>query len=181
MAIVDDFLGEVLGFIRTRDVENLRLRLRVEPPLPDIYTQLAKELKARYNNDELLEKHVTKLLPESDTTNPNEGDVWPGFQGFTKEYLIFWRDMDVEDLLEIHGQLTTLVKYVLYLLNGQRLICAKAHVSQPYRTLPMAYWSSRPLYNNLPHSPSWPCILTGSLNLQQSCGRQWIKANRLRH
>jgi len=115
MTILDEFLKEVLDFIRTKNASKLQLWLRVEPPLPDIYFQLAQLLKAEYRNDSALDKHVTKLLPESDTTNANEGDVWPGFQGFMKEYLLFWRDVDFGDLLETHTQLATVAKYAPYL------------------------------------------------------------------
>jgi hypothetical protein len=40
-----------------------------------------------------------------------EGDTWPGFLAFMKEYLEFWRDVNFDDLLETHTQLSGVVKY----------------------------------------------------------------------
>ncbi len=110
MTILDEFLAEILGFIKTRNASNLQLWLRVEPPLPNHYYRLKREVKAKFNDNEALEKHVIQHLPETDTTNPAEGDVWPGFHALILEFLIFWRDVDFQDLLETHGQLSSLVK-----------------------------------------------------------------------
>jgi len=110
MAIVEEFLTAVLAFLRTKDALQLQLYLRVEPPLPDQFLQLSQELKASYRDSNILEQQITKLLPEREDGKADEGDVWPGFLAFIKEYLEFWRDVDFDDLLETHSQLSGLAK-----------------------------------------------------------------------
>ena len=109
MAIIEEFLSSILRFLRAKDAMNLQLWLRVEPPLPDQYYQLGRELKQRFTADgKALEQLVERLLPEN--SNTNEADVWPGFLAFITEYLEFWRDVNFKDLLETHTQLNVLVK-----------------------------------------------------------------------
>lgn len=109
MAIIEEFLSSILRFLRAKDAMNLQRWLLVEPPLPDQYYQLGQELKQRFATDsKAIEQLVEKLLPENN--NANEGDVWPGFLAFIKEYLEFWRDVNFKDLLETHTQLNVLVK-----------------------------------------------------------------------
>lgn len=110
MAILDGFLTSISGFLRTRDALQLQLFLRVEPPLPEQFAQLSLELKASYRDGQVLERHLAKLIPENEDEYGDEGDVWPGFLAFMQEYLEFWRDVNFEDLLETHSQLSALVK-----------------------------------------------------------------------
>jgi nuclear mRNA export protein PCID2/THP1 len=110
MAIVEHFLSSILNYIRAKDAVNLQDWLRVEPPLPDIYFQLGKELRVSYSDSNALERYIAKLLPENNNAKPDDGDVWPGFLVFMKEYLEFWRDVNFDDLLATHTQLTGLVK-----------------------------------------------------------------------
>lgn len=110
MTILEEFLSGILGFLRAKDAISLRLYLRVEPPLPEHFIQLSHELKTSWRNSNALERHVTKLLPENDDGKAEEGDVWPGFLAFIKEYLEFWRDVNFDDLLETHSQLSALAK-----------------------------------------------------------------------
>lgn len=110
MAIVDEFLKSISSFLRSKDAAQLQLYFRVEPPLPDHFTQLSQELKDSYRDSSKLEKHIERLIPENDNGGPDEGDVWPGFLAFMKEYLEFWRDVNFGDLLETHSQLSSVVK-----------------------------------------------------------------------
>jgi len=112
MEIVEEFLSSILTFLRAKDAIKLQLWLRVEPPLPDQYYQLGQELRQSYNDSKLLEKYIEKLLPENSSGKADEGDTWPGFLAFMKEYLEFWRDVNFDDLLETHTQLSGVVKYV---------------------------------------------------------------------
>jgi hypothetical protein len=114
MAIIETFLSNISTFLRTKDAKQLQDWLRVEPPLPEVYYTLGRELRESYGNSDVLEQYLVKLLPESANYNADEGDVWPGFLAFMKEYLEFWRDVNFEDLLETHLQLSGLVKYVLF-------------------------------------------------------------------
>lgn len=114
MAIVDEYLQSILDLLRAKNSTELRFYLRVEPDprLPDNFLRLSQELKASYRNGDVLERHITKLLPENDDAKADEGDVWPGFLAFIKEYLEYWRDVNFDDLLETHSQLSGLVKLV---------------------------------------------------------------------
>lgn len=114
MAIVDEYLKSILNLLRAKNSVELQFYLRVEPDpqLPDNFIRLSQELKASYRDGNVLERHITKLLPENDDSKPDEGDVWPGFQAFIKEYLEYWRDVNFDDLLETHSQLSGLAKFV---------------------------------------------------------------------
>lgn len=110
MAVIETFLSSISNFLRLKDASSLQNWLRVEPPLPDQYYELGKELRASFSNTNSLEIYIAKLIPENDKND--EGGVWPGFLSFMKEYLEFWRDVNFDDLLETHSQLSSLVKYV---------------------------------------------------------------------
>lgn len=110
MAIIEEFLTAICGFLRAKDAVKLQDWLRVEPPLPDHYYKLGAELKASYQDSDALERYIEKLLPENNNGKAEEGDVWPGFLAFIKAYLEFWRDVNFEDLLETHVQLSELAK-----------------------------------------------------------------------
>ncbi len=112
MAIIEEFLSSILTFLRAKDAAKLQLWLRVEPPLPDQYYQLSQELRQSYNDSKALEKYIEKLLPENNNGKAEDGDTWPGFLAFMKEYLEFWRDVNFDDLLETHTQLSSVVKYI---------------------------------------------------------------------
>ncbi|KAF4635883.1 hypothetical protein G7Y89_g2201 [Cudoniella acicularis] len=118
MAIVDEFLISISGFLRTKDALQLQLYLRVEPPLPDTFLQLAQELKTSYRDSDVLDRHITKLIPENDNDEADEGNAWPGFLAFMKEYLEFWRDVNFDDLLETHSQLSALVNACITALSN---------------------------------------------------------------
>jgi hypothetical protein len=111
-ATLDRFLTSISELLRAKNAAQLQDYLRVEPPLPADYTQLSQELKASFRDSDHLERHITKLIPENDDGKADEGDVWPGFLAFMKEYLEFWRDVNFDDLLETHSQLSGLVKCV---------------------------------------------------------------------
>jgi hypothetical protein len=110
MAILEQFLTSISQFLHAKDAEKLKDWLKVEPPLPDQYYQLAKELQTSYRDSNVLERCVEKLIPYNDNAKPDEVEVWPGFLAFVKDYLEFWRDVNFEDLLETHMQLSSLVK-----------------------------------------------------------------------
>jgi hypothetical protein len=107
MAILDEFLESIAKFLRSRDEIQLRLFLRVEPPLPDHFLQLGHELRASYQDGDNLERHIQKFLP--DNGDSDRLGIWPGFLAFLKIYLEYWRDVNFDDLLETHSQLSALV------------------------------------------------------------------------
>ncbi|KAI9733825.1 MAG: hypothetical protein M1818_007092 [Claussenomyces sp. TS43310] len=118
MAVVEQFLTSISSFLRARDATKLRDWLKVEPPLPDQYYELSRELQASYRDSDALEGHIAKLVPENGNGKADEGDVWPGFLAFMKEYLEFWRDVNFDDLLETHQQLSSLVNACITALSN---------------------------------------------------------------
>ncbi len=123
MAILDEFLSSLSGFLLTKDQLQLQLFLRVEPPLPEQFQQLRIELKSGRHDRKRLEQHIDRLIPiradekeekdkdkRGERGKREEGDAWPGFQNFIREFLEYWRDVNFEDLVETHTQLTAVVK-----------------------------------------------------------------------
>jgi hypothetical protein len=110
MTILEEFLESILKFLRSKDSVNLQLWLRVEPPLPDQYFKLSQELKTSFKDSNVLEREIAKLLLDDPNASYEDGNVWPGFLAFMKDYLEFWRDVDFDDLLETHSQLTSLAR-----------------------------------------------------------------------
>lgn len=124
MSVLDHFLTEISRFLRAKDAAGLRSYLKVEPPLPQIYTQLSQELKAAYRDGSQLDQHISKVVPEDEDAKPDDGNSWPAFQAFLKEYLEFWRDVNFEDLLATHAQLNSLVGTCIYAMsNGPLGLC----------------------------------------------------------
>lgn len=119
MSIVDEFLKSILTFLQTKDGNQLRLFLRVEPPLPDQFTQLSQELKQRFprvkqeaidGRNAKLDDYIEKLVPVPD--DDETSGAWPSFQIFIREYFKFWRDVEFDDLLTTHTLLSEATKYV---------------------------------------------------------------------
>jgi len=119
MAILEDYLNEVLKLVREKNSEELKQYLRVEPRnLPDVFEALRKELQTLYQDSDALDDKIDSILPvpeEDGEENPNIGAVWPGFQTFMTEYLEYWRDADFDDLLDTFDLLSNLTKYVMLL------------------------------------------------------------------
>lgn len=112
MAVLDDYLRGVLGLVYNKDADELKQYLRVEPiNLPPVFLELRKELHASYRSSKVLEQKIdTVLALSNDDPNPDVGEIWPGFQGFMKDYLEYWRDVEFEDLLETYNLLFALAK-----------------------------------------------------------------------
>lgn len=111
MTILDQFLTSISKFLKIKDPNQLRLFLRVEPPLPDQFLQLGQELRTSYTDGEKLERHIEKLVPYGEDGNEEEFGGWPAFWAFLKEYLEYWRDVNFDDLLGTHLQLSGVAKY----------------------------------------------------------------------
>lgn len=111
--LVDHFLSQISSFLRAKDATSIRDWLKVEPPLPNQYYDLQKELQQNWKDDKALAKHIDTLVPEKEPKTSEEGDAWPGFQAFLKDYMLFWRDISFDDLPRAHRNLSLLVKYAL--------------------------------------------------------------------
>lgn len=122
MATLDAFLSSLGQFIRNKDPKSLQDWLVVEPPLSEPYLNLIAEVRASFpeikgtdgkpKENKLLEAHIEKLIPLNDDAGPDEGPVWPGLQAFIQKYLEFMRDVNYEDLLTTHIQLSALISSV---------------------------------------------------------------------
>lgn len=110
MAILDGYLAEISNLLKTKNDIALKAYLRVEPPLPEEFTKLSQELKTSWRDGSRLEKRIEKLVPLSDDDKADEGGSWPGFLAFMKEYLEYWRDVNMEDLVRTLQQLSSLTK-----------------------------------------------------------------------
>lgn len=120
MAILETFLTSISEFLRQKDSNKLKQWLWVEPPAPDHYTQLGLELKAAWQDGKKLEKLIDKLVKESEDETSDEGGTWPGFNAFLKEYLIYWRDADWNDMLGTNQRLSDVVAACITALSHSK-------------------------------------------------------------
>lgn len=110
MALLVQFLTQIRTFVRAQNSDELRNWLQVEPNAHQQYHQLAAELRNQFRSGSGLEDTVEKCLPEEDDAPEGQGSPWPGFITFMKDYMLFWRDVDYDDLLGAHTLLSGLVK-----------------------------------------------------------------------
>ncbi|RAL67008.1 hypothetical protein DID88_007788 [Monilinia fructigena] len=68
--------------------------------------------------ESILKTTDRELLPDDPNASFEDGNVWPGFLAFMKDYLEFWRDVNFDDLLETHSQLTALASTCLAALSN---------------------------------------------------------------
>lgn len=108
MTLTNQFLTPIRGYLKALDGDALRDWLKVEPPLPQEYFDLAAELKSGYQDDTAIEKLIESCLPEEEDVPEGQGTTWPGFVAFMKDYFEYWRDVDFDDLLGAHQLLTSL-------------------------------------------------------------------------
>ncbi|KAI1373655.1 thiolase [Hypoxylon crocopeplum] len=112
------FLTGVRDILKSLNGEALGDWLKVEPPVPQEYHDLAVELKSGYEDDGALQKLIESHLPEEEDVPEGQGATWPGFIAFMKEYLEYWRDVDFEDLVGAHQLLTALTNACATALNN---------------------------------------------------------------
>ncbi|TDZ26356.1 PCI domain-containing protein [Colletotrichum sidae] len=109
MALLIQFLSQIRVFVQSQNSDELRNWLLVEPNASQQYHQLAAELRNQFRSGNGLEDTVDKCLPEEDDVPEGRGSPWPGFITFMKDYMLFWRDVDYDDLLGAHTLLSGLV------------------------------------------------------------------------
>lgn len=111
MALVTQFLGQIHQQVRSQRGDLLRQWLQIEPSSPPQYHKLAAQLRTPQFKDQLaIEKVVETCLPYEDDLADGQATAWPGLLAFMKDYLIFWRDVNYDDLLGAHQLLSGLVK-----------------------------------------------------------------------
>ncbi|KAK3306893.1 uncharacterized protein B0T15DRAFT_528525 [Chaetomium strumarium] len=125
MSRVVEFLGGIRSLVLEQNSDELRNWLLVEPDVADIYYEMGEQLRSGFPRDSPeLEKLVEKHLPEEDSVPEGKGSPWPGFNSFVKEYLEYWRDVDFEDAVHVHAQ-----------LSGLLITCANALAHPTYGTM----------------------------------------------
>ncbi|RYO76067.1 hypothetical protein DL766_003792 [Monosporascus sp. MC13-8B] len=115
MALTIKFLTSIRGFLKTRNGEGLRDWLKVEPPVPQEYHNLASELKSGYRNNDAVAQLIDQCLPDEDDLPDDQGTAWGGFRAFMKDYFAYWRDVDFDDLLGAHQLLVSLTTYAAFI------------------------------------------------------------------
>ncbi|SPQ20074.1 8716b0f8-ba8a-4b3c-b96f-23ca604ede58 [Thermothielavioides terrestris] len=122
---VTEFLAGIRGLVLEQNGAELRNWLVVENDAASAYYEMGNQLRASFPADSPeLEKLVDRCLPEEDSVPEGKGSPWPGFKSFIKEYLEYWRDVDFEDVLRLHAQLSALL-----------VSCANALANPSYGTL----------------------------------------------
>ncbi|KAM0325536.1 hypothetical protein ACHAQA_007523 [Verticillium albo-atrum] len=111
MSLVIEFLTQIRVFVRQQNGDELRNWLLVEPNASQTYHNLSAQLRNgfRQQDSTLLEQTIERCLPEDDDVAEGEATPWPGFVTFMKDYLLFWRDVDFDNLLAAHTLLSGLV------------------------------------------------------------------------
>ncbi|KAK0645562.1 hypothetical protein B0T16DRAFT_411451 [Cercophora newfieldiana] len=111
MSLVVEFLSGIRRFVLAQNGEELRKWLLVENEVPEHYFRLKAELKSSFpdNGSDALEKLVDRCLPEEDDVADGKGSPWPGFNALMKVYLEYWRDVDFNNLINLHASLSDLL------------------------------------------------------------------------
>ncbi|CAN8102399.1 unnamed protein product [Discula destructiva] len=110
MALVTQFLTQIRGFVVSLDGDNLAAYLQVEPnPGAPTYFQLRDELKTGSRGPKAVEKLVDNAMPEVDGPPEGTGSPWPSFVAFVKEYLLYWKDANFDDLANLQEKLSVLL------------------------------------------------------------------------
>lgn len=111
MALVTQFLTGIRTCVINQEDDNLAQWLKVEPPVPDIYHNLAAELRSSFPpKSDALTKLIDHCLPEEDEVPEGKGSPWAGFNSFMREYMEYWRDVDFDDAVKLHSMLSNLLK-----------------------------------------------------------------------
>lgn len=111
MAQVTQFLTQLRNYVIALDGESLDAWLQVEPgPTAQAYFQLREELRQSFGNKRnALESLVDKCMPEVDDPPEGTGSPWPSFVSFVKEYLLYWKDAEFDDLMALQESLSGLL------------------------------------------------------------------------
>lgn len=111
---IDKFLGEIARILREHNGSQLQDYMVLEPPLPRLYNQIVTELKQIYPEFQQarLEKKVNDFIPEYEERD--DGGSNTSFITFVIKYFTFLRDVNVNQLVETHDMLKSLLKSVLF-------------------------------------------------------------------
>lgn len=107
---LDAFLRELGQILQEKNAIKLQDYLVLEPPLPALYEQIVLELRLVFPSGShmALEARCEALLPKD--VEGVDGGAWPAFLSFLVSYFAFLRDVNVEQLVETHDMLKSLLK-----------------------------------------------------------------------
>ncbi|KGQ10834.1 Acetyl-CoA acetyltransferase [Beauveria bassiana D1-5] len=108
-SLVREFLGAIREQVRQQQGDALRAWLQVDSTSDPQYFKLAAELRSSFTTPTSVDDVVEACLPQEDNVPEGQATAWPGFQSFIKDYLVFWRDIDFDDLAAAHQRLAGLV------------------------------------------------------------------------
>lgn len=112
-SLATQFLSTIKNHVVALDGDSLDAWLQVEPGATShAYLQLREELRQGLGVNSHLERLVEKSLPEIDEPPDGTGSPWPSFITFVKDYLLYWRDADFDDLMSVQESLSGLLTYV---------------------------------------------------------------------
>lgn len=117
-ATTDSFLREIARILREQNGAQLQDYMVLEPPLPPLYNQIVSELKQTYPifNQTPLENKVKGFIPEYE--EGDDGASNASFITFVIRYLSFLRDVNVEQLVETHDMLKSLLNQCILALSA---------------------------------------------------------------
>ena len=107
---VDKLLSEIARILREKNGDELQFVLVIEPPLPPLYTQIVTEVKQAYPaaSQSALEAKCKSFVPEY--VDGDDGGSRAAFVSFLVKYFSFLRDVNVDQLIETHDMLKSLLK-----------------------------------------------------------------------
>ncbi|KAI7783981.1 hypothetical protein LA080_011006 [Diaporthe eres] len=109
-SLATQFLSTIREHVVALDGDSLDAWLQVEPGATShAYLQLRDELRQGLGVNSQLEKLVEKSLPEIDDPPDGTGSPWPSFVTFVKDFLLYWRDADFDDLMSVQESLSGLL------------------------------------------------------------------------
>lgn len=109
MDVIATFLKGVRELVVAGDGSTLCDWLVAEPDSPPAYHLIGQELRKKYpKGSSGLQALVEKSLPEEDNVAEGGSTPWPGFHAFMTEYLSYWRDVNFNDLMDIHERFCAL-------------------------------------------------------------------------
>ncbi|KAL4926399.1 uncharacterized protein BDV17DRAFT_283340 [Aspergillus undulatus] len=118
-SVLDRFLTSLAEIVRDRDGAKFQDFLQIEPPLPQVYSEMVNELRQKYPNGSPKEADLLRkcevLVPKS-----KGGSAWTAFPTFMKLYFSFLRDVNVENLLETYDMLKGLLNQCVIALGDSQ-------------------------------------------------------------
>ncbi|KAL5615389.1 hypothetical protein BROUX41_005436 [Berkeleyomyces rouxiae] len=107
MMLLLQFLSTIRDYVHKQDGPALGAWLKVEPTASEQYFKLAQELRSQFRDAAAVESTVTNCFPDEDPVD-GRGAPWAGFVSFMREYIMYWRDANFDDLAKTHERLCTL-------------------------------------------------------------------------